>query len=240
MADSRIRRVRVSRRCRRGRRSEEVHGLHESSARVTITTRVKLSTLMFLQYFVWGAWSVTMGTWLGQTLGFSGEQVGLAFGTSALAAMVSPLFVGMIADRIFATERLLAFLHILGGVILFVASVQTSFGVFYVVLLAYALCYMPTLALSNSLSFRQMRDPGREFPSIRVLGTLGWIVAGLGIGTLGIEATASPMRLAAAGSVVLGAFSLGLPHTPPQSTRVASLADVLGLDALRLLRDRSF
>jgi len=207
---------------------------------MTITTRVKLSTLMFLQYFVWGAWSVTMGTWLGQTLGFSGEQVGLAFGTSALAAMVSPLFVGMIADRIFATERLLACLHIVGGVILFVASVQTSFGAFYVVLLAYTLCYMPTLALSNSLSFRQMRDPGREFPSIRVLGTLGWIVAGLVIGTLGVEATASPMRLAAAGSIVLGGFSLGLPHTPPQATRVASLADVLGLDALRLLRDRSF
>jgi nucleoside transporter len=183
---------------------------------------------------------VTMGTWLGQTLGFSGEQIGLAFGTSALAAMVSPLFVGMVADRVFATERILAFLHIVGGLILFAASVQTGFGIFYVVLLAYALCYMPTLALSNSLSFRQMGDPGREFPPIRVLGTLGWIVAGLVIGTMGLEATATPMRLAAAGSVVLGLFSLSLPHTPPQSTRTASLADVLGLDALRLLRDPSF
>jgi nucleoside transporter len=154
--------------------------------------------------------------------------------------MVSPLFVGMVADRVFATERILAFLHIVGGLILFAASVQTGFGIFYVVLLAYALCYMPTLALSNSLSFRQMRDPGREFPPIRVLGTLGWIVAGLVIGTLGLEATATPMRLAAAGSVVLGLFSLALPHTPPQSTRTASLADVLGLDALRLLRDPSF
>jgi nucleoside transporter len=217
-----------------------VRGVHEDRTGVTASTRIKLSMLMFLQYFVWGAWSVTMGTWHGQTLGFSGEQIGLAFGTSALAAMVSPLFVGMVADRVFATERILAFLHIVGGLILFAASVQTGFGIFYVVLLAYALCYMPTLALSNSLSFRQMRDPGREFPPIRVLGTLGWIVAGLVIGTLGLEATATPMRLAAAGSVVLGLFSLALPHTPPQSTRTASLADVLGLDALRLLRDPSF
>jgi len=217
-----------------------VHRVHEGSARVNLPVRLKLSTLMFLQYFVWGAWSVTMGTWLGQTLGFSGQQIGLAFGTSALAAMISPLFVGMIADRMFATERLLAALHVVGGLILFAASLQTRFGVFYVVLLGYALCYMPTLALSNSLSFRQMRDPGREFPPIRVLGTLGWIVAGLVIGTLGLEATAIPMQLAAGGSIVLGLFCLALPHTPPQSSRKASFGDVLGLDALRLLRDRSF
>src|SRR6187455_3208824 len=154
---------------------------------MTAGVKIRLSTLMFLQYFVWGCWYVTMGTWLGQTLHFSGEQIGLAFGTTALAAMISPLFVGMIADRMFATECLLAALHVIGGLILFGASLQTSFGAFYVVLLAYALCYMPTLALSNALSFRQMRDPGREFPPIRVLGTLGWIVAGLVIGTLGLE-----------------------------------------------------
>src|SRR5262245_3923767 len=164
-------------------------------------TRIKLSALMFLQYFVWGAWSVTMGTWLGQTLHFSGEQVGLAFGTTALAAMISPLFVGMIADRLFAPERILAVLPVIGGAVLFAASMQTQFGVFYIALLAYALCYMPTLALSNSLSFRQMKDPGREFPPIRVLGTLGWIVAGLAIGSLGLEATAVPMKIAAAASV---------------------------------------
>ena len=99
---------------------------------------------------------------------------------------------------------------------------------------------MPTLALSNSLSFRQMKDPGREFPSIRVLGTIGWIVAGLFIGTLGLEATPMPMRIAAAGSIVLGLFCLVLPHTPPQGTRRATLSDVLGLDALKLLRERSF
>jgi len=129
---------------------------------MTPSVRVKLSAMMFLQYFVWGAWYVTMGTWLGETLHFSGEQIGLAAGTTALAAMISPFFVGMVADRFMATERILAALHVLGGIVLFFASLQTTFGGFYGVLLIYTLCYMPTLALSNSLSFRQMADPDRE------------------------------------------------------------------------------
>ena len=141
---------------------------------MTSSVRAKLSTLMFLQYFVWGAWYVTMGTWLGQTLHFSDDQIGLAFGTTALAAMISPFFVGMVADRLMATERILAALHVIGGVVLLVASTQTTFGTFFGIILIYTLCYMPTLALSNSLSFRQMKDPGREFPPIRVLGTIGW------------------------------------------------------------------
>ncbi len=204
-------------------------------------TRLKLSILMFLQYFVWGAWSVTMGTWLGATLGFSGQQIGLSYGTTAIAAMLSPFFVGMIADRFFSTEKLLAGLHIVGAGILFWASTQNVFGPFYAVLMAYALCYMPTLALSNAISFRQMRDPSREFPPIRVLGTIGWIVAGLFIGTLGLEATAIPMRIAAAGSLGLGLFCLALPHTPPAKVALrVTVRDVLGLDALRLLRDSSF
>src|SRR3954454_6582158 len=182
---------------------------------MTPSVRVKLSAMMFLQYFVWGAWYVTMGTWLGETLHFSGEQIGLAAGTTALAAMISPFFVGMVADRFMATERILAALHVVGGIGPFFAAAQTTFGGFYGVLLVYTLCYMPTLALSNSLSFRQMVDPGREFPPIRVLGTIGWIVAGLTIGTLGLEATARPLQIAAAGSVVLGLFCLVLPHTPP-------------------------
>src|SRR5215475_8242814 len=206
-----------------------------------LNIRFKLSVMMFLQYFVWGAWSVTMGTWLAQPLHFSGEQIGLAYGTTAVAAMVSPFFVGMVADRFFATERLLAVLHLFGGFILFYASSQTSFGPLYLVLLVYTLCYMPTLALTNSLSFRQMNDPGREFPGIRVLGTIGWIVAGLVVGTLGLEATAVPIRIAAAGSIVLGIYSLILPHTPPQkSGHRVTWSDVLGLDALKLLGDFSF
>ena len=204
------------------------------------SVRFKLSTLMFLQYFVWGAWYVTTGTWLGQTLQFTGEQIGLAIGTTALAAMISPFFVGMIADRFFATERILAFLHLVGGGLLLLAASQERFGPFYAILLAYTLCYMPTLALSNSISFHQMKNPEREFPAIRVLGTIGWIVAGLCIGTMGVEATALPMRLAGAGSIVLGLFCLALPHTPPTKKTRVTVRDVLGLDALSLMREPSF
>ncbi len=197
---------------------------------------------MFMQYFVWGAWYVTMGTWLGETLHFSGEQIGLAAGTTAVAAIISPFFVGMVADRFMATERILALLHVAGGAVLFYASLQTAFAPFYAVLLGYALCYMPTLALSNSISFRQMDDPGRQFPPIRVLGTIGWIVAGLFVGTLRLEATARPLQIASAASVVLGIFCLTLPHTPPMPARGrrVTAANVLGLDALKLLGERSF
>jgi nucleoside transporter len=210
---------------------------------MTPAVRVKLSAMMFLQYFVWGAWYVTMGTWLGSTLHFSGEQIGLAAGTTALAAMISPFFVGMVADRFMATEKILAALHVVGGAVLFYASMQTTFGGFYAVLLVYTLCYMPTLALSNSLSFRQMDDPGREFPPIRVLGTIGWIVAGLCIGFLGLEATGTPLQIAGGASVVLGLFCLALPHTPPlekATGKRASWGDILGLDALKLMNERSF
>src|SRR3954470_2983340 len=212
---------------------------------MTTNTRLKLSAMMFLQYFVWGAWYVTMGTWLGETLQCSGEQSGLAAGTTALAAMISPFFVGMVADRFMATERILAALHVVGGIVLFFASAQTTFGGFYGVLLVYTLCYMPTLALSNSLSFRQMADPGVEFPPIRVLGTIGWIVAGLAIGTLGLEATGKPLQIAGGASILLGLFCLALPHTPPLAAEgparsKPTLGSILGLDALKLMRERSF
>jgi nucleoside transporter len=206
---------------------------------MTTTVRLKLSVMMFLEYFVWGAWYVTMGTWLG-AIGFSGEQIGLTYGTTALAAMISPFFVGMIADRFFATQRLLAVLHLLGGLAILYASTLTAFGPLYSIILLHTLFYMPTLALTNSLSFRQMRDPGREFPPVRVLGTIGWIVAGLIVGTLAVEATSRPLQLASAASFALAAFCLVLPHTPPQKTGGVRVRDVLGLDALTLMRDRSF
>ena len=205
------------------------------------STRLKLSTMMFLQYFVWGAWYVAMGAYLNETLQFNGQQVGLAYGSTALAAMISPFFVGMIADRFFATERILAALHLIGALLLFWVATLDTFGQFYPVLIAYTLFYMPTLALTNSLSFHQMTDPGKQFPGIRVLGTIGWIVAGYAIDLLGFGRSAGMFQTAAVASAALGVFSLALPHTPPARLGHAITArDVLGLDALRLMKDRSF
>jgi len=214
---------------------------------MSMTIRVQLSVMMFIQFFVWGAWFVTMGNYLGAGLGFAGADIGRAYSTTGYAAILSPLFVGMVADRFFSAQRVMGVLHLLGAGLMFWATTITTPGMFFLVVLAYAMCYMPTLALVNSISFNQMADPDKEFPWIRVFGTAGWIVAGMtitGLGALGfdnIEATATPFKMAAAASLLMGIYSFMLPDTPPKGKgQKATIVDLLGLDALTLMKDRSF
>ena len=194
---------------------------------------------MFLEYFIWGAWYVTVGTWLSQTLHFTAQQVGIAAGTTAVGAIVSPFFVSLMTDTLFDTEKVLAALHLLGAVLLFGASRQTAFGPLYVFVLLYCFCFMPTLALTNSLAFRQMKSPEQEFGFVRVLGTFGWICAGLLVGFSKIEPTRYPVMLAAGASLVMGVYCLTLPHTPPLSKGGRlSLASVFPPSAVKMLRRR--
>lgn len=204
--------------------------------------KIKLAAFMFLQYFIWGSWYVSMGTYLSKTLQFDGSQIGLAYGAFAIGAMISPFFVGLLADRYFASEKILALLGIFGGVLLFLLPGMTTFGSFYPTLIAYCTTFLPTLALGNSLSLHHLRDQKRDFPRIKALSSVGWIAGGL---TLSIlfkgEQSAVQFYLAGAVSVLFGLFSLTLPHTPPKKTgKDVSLGNILGLDALALMKRPSF
>jgi nucleoside transporter len=208
---------------------------------MNLQMKSRLALMMFLQFFIWGGWYVTVVTWLTRSLHFSDQQAALVSGTTAIGAIVSPFFVGLIADKLVATQKMLAILHALGAVLLFFASTQSVFAPLYSVVLLYAIVYMPTLALTNSLAFRQMRDPKVEFAPIRVLGTFGWIVAGLTISALKVEATAVPMRMAAGASLLLAIYSLTLPHTPPLGAgKTFGVRDIFPAEVLNLFRERSF
>ena len=204
--------------------------------------RTRLSVMMFLQYVIWGAWYVTITTYLTTTLHFSATQAGAVFGTTALASLVSPFFVGLVADRFFATERVMATLYMICAVLMFLVTRVESFGAVYGLVLAFCLCYFPTIALTNSITMQQVPDPGRDFPRIRVMGTIGWIAISLVVGFLRIEASATQFLLGAGAAVVMAVYSLvALPHTPPPGRgQKVTVRQVLGLDALAMMKDRSY
>lgn len=215
------------------------------------TTRIQLSIMMFLEFFIWGGWFVTMGTFLGNNLSATGAETGMAYSTQSWGAIIAPFIIGLIADRFFNAEKILAVLHLIGAILMYQMSQATDFSGFYPYVLGYMITYMPTLALVNSVSFNQMKDPSKDFPLIRVWGTIGWIVAGLlisfafkwdSLDNIGEGMLSNTFLMTAIASAVLGVFSFVLPKTPPSQRdgEKVTISDILGLDALKLLKDRNF
>jgi nucleoside transporter len=218
---------------------------------MTAAIRVKLSVMMFLEFFIWGAWFVTLGPFLGNSLHATGAQTGAVFSTQSWGAIIAPFIIGLIADKYFNAERILGVLHIIGAILMYQMYSAKDVSVFYPFVLGYMVLYMPTLALVNSVSFNQMRDPEKEFSTIRVWGTLGWIIAGLAISFLfhwdspdGIKQGLLKYTFLMAGiaSLILGLFSFTLPATPPKIAKgeKVTVSQLLGLDALKLLKDKNF
>ena len=206
----------------------------------------RLAVMMFLEFFIWGAWYVSAPLYLGN-IGFDGADIGWTYSVGPIAAMVSPLFVGMIADRFFPSEKVLGVLHILGGVFMAGSTLlmnpesPASPDIINLVFLAHTLCYFPTLALTNSLAMHHIVDSKKEFPIIRVFGTLGWIFVGFLLGWIGWQDRVEMFWLSGGAAIVLGLYSFTLPHTPPPARgRKVSAAQLLGADALQLLKNRSF
>jgi len=215
------------------------------------TTRVQLSLMMFLEFFIWGGWFVTLGTFLGNNLNATGVESGRVFSTQSWGAIIAPFVIGLIADRYINAEKILGALHIIGAILMYQMYNADNISVFYPYVLAYMILYMPTIALVNSVSFNQMKDPEKEFSNIRVFGTIGWIVAGLLISFLfhwdTEENTKQGMLkntflMSSVASLLLGLFSFTLPKTPPSKTanEKISLKEIIGLDALKLLKDKNF
>jgi nucleoside transporter len=216
-----------------------------------LTTRLQLSTMMFLEFFIWGAWFVTLGTFLINNLQATGAETGAVFSTQSWGAIIAPFIIGLIADRYFNAEKILGVLHLVGAVLMYQMYAATDVSVFYPYVLVYMILFMPTLALVNSISFNQMKDTGKEFPKVRVWGTIGWIVAGLAISFVFLWDAPESVKgglmkntflLASVASLILGVFSFTLPKTPPtvpKGTKV-KVSEILGLDALKLLKDKNF
>jgi nucleoside transporter len=203
--------------------------------------KLRLSVFMFLQYFIWGAWYVSMGAYLANTLKFGGEQIGAAYGAFAIGSMISPFFVGLIADRYFASQKLLAVLGIGGGVAMFALAQTQSFGAFYPTLILYCALFAPTLALGNSLSLHHLTNAKVDFPRVKIFSAIGWIAGGVTLSLLKGEQSHLQFYLAGGVSIAFGLFSLLLPHTPPgKAGKNVSLGEVLGLDALALMKKPSF
>ncbi len=214
------------------------------------TTRIQLSFMMFLEFFIWGGWFVTMGIFLPSTLNASGAESALAYSTQSWGAIIAPFIIGLIADRYFNAERILGVLHLLGAVLMYQMATAENFAVFYPYVLGYMIAYMPTLALVNSVSFNQMTNPATEFSPIRVFGTIGWIIAGLSISyifkwdspdAIANGALRNTFLMTGVASLILGIFSFTLPKTPPKGKQEeVTVSGILGLDALKLLKDRNF
>ncbi|TRX42963.1 nucleoside permease [Flavobacterium restrictum] len=214
------------------------------------TIRFKLSVMMFLEFFIWGAWFVTLGTFLGSNLKATGAETAAVFSTQSWGAIIAPFIIGLIADRYFNAEKILGILHIIGAFLMYQMYQSQDVGLFYTYVLSYMVLYMPTLALVNSVAFNQMNDPEKEFANIRVWGTIGWIVAGLSISFIfhwdAAEAISGGLLkntflLAGIAAFILGVFSFTLPKTPPKvSNEKIKIGDIIGLDALKLLKDKNF
>jgi len=210
-------------------------------------THLKLSVMMFIEWFIWGAWFVPLWQYLNK-LGFSPSEIAWSYSSTAIAAILSPVLVGVIADRYFAAQKVLAWLLLGGGVLMCFIAMQTQFSSFFPLLVVYAITYMPTVALTNSIAFANIGDPEKEFPRIRVLGTLGWIASGLFIGFVlppmlgmgNISDTNLPLWLTAAASFALGLYSFWLPNTPAKGSGPVDIKALFGLNALAMLKDRSF
>jgi nucleoside transporter len=209
--------------------------------------KLRLMAMMFLEFFVWGAWYTTIGVYMSEQ--GMGDLSYMPYIMNAVAAIIAPFFLGLIADRFFSTEKVLAFLHLCGGIIIMIAPQATaSPEVFISLLLLYNLCYMPTIGLSNSMAFHNIENQEKDFPMIRVFGTIGWIVAGLMISFILVrftdivpEKTAMPLYLTGISSILLSLFSLTLPHTPPPAAgKKVSARSIVGIDAFKQLGSASF